>query len=63
MACDIRALKYYKEQGLKIIAVHAVITFRQSTWVKDYIDFNTGMRAKAKNEFEKDFFKLMSNAT
>jgi hypothetical protein len=30
--------------------------------MRDYIMFNTKQRTLAKNEFEKDFFKLMSNA-
>ena len=42
--------------------VHRVIEFRQEKWLRPYIEMNTKLRMQAKNDFEKDFFKLMNNA-
>ena len=58
----INMLKHALDHGLKLRKVHRVIEFDQETWLKKYIDFNTDLRAKATNDFEKDFFKLMNNA-
>ena len=58
----INVLKQALDHGLKLIKVHQVIEFDQEVWLKEYINFNTELRKKATNDFEKYFFKLMNNA-
>ena len=58
----IRALKQALDHGLVLKCIRRCIRFKQSPWMKEYIDFNTNLRTAAKNDFEKDFYKLMNNS-
>ena len=58
----IKALDQALRHGLKFKKVHWVIEFQQNKWMKAYIMLNTRLRKAAKNEFKKDFFKLMNNS-
>jgi hypothetical protein len=57
-----RNLQYYVSQGMVIEKIYEAIKFDQAPWMKPYIKFNTTECAKARNDFEKDFYKLMNNS-
>ena len=58
----IKTLDQALKHGLVLKKVHRAIKFEQSAWYEPYIMFNTELRTASKNEFEKDFFKLMNNS-
>ena len=53
--------KILLHHGLVLKKVHRVIKLNQNAWLKSYIYMNTDLREKAKNDFEKDLFKFISN--
>ena len=55
-------LKFYVRHGMVVAKIHEIISFKQSQWLEKYISFNTQKQNRAKNDFEKDFFKLLVNA-
>ena len=58
----ISAFKQALHHGLKLKNVHRVISFIQVSWMKSHIKKNTKLRNEAKNEFQKNFYKLMNNS-
>ena len=56
------ALKQALNHGLILKKKHRVIKPNQRAWLNPYVDMNTKLRTEAKNQFEKDFFKLMINS-
>ena len=58
----IKTLKQALDHALILKKVHRVIQSNQKVWVKSCIDMSTKLRAEAKYDFEKDFFRLMNNS-
>ena len=58
----VRALKQALNHGLIFKKVYKIIQFNQEEWLKPYLGMNTKLRTEAKNDFEKDFLKLMNSA-
>ena len=58
----IKSLKQALNHGLKFKKIHRIIEFNQEAWLKPYIDMNTELRKLARNDFEKDLFKLMNKS-
>ena len=57
---DLRFL--IKRAGWKVTKLYSHFTFEQDTFKKDFVLMNQKSRQNAKNNIEKDFYKLMNNA-
>ena len=62
MVLDGRSLQLFLSLGMKLKKLHRGISFRKEAFMKPFIIHNTKLRTAAKNDFEKDLFKLASNA-
>ena len=57
-----RNLQPCLELGMKFKKIHRILKFKQSDWMRPYIDFNTQKRTTSNNETDNSFFKLMNNS-
>ena len=55
-------LKYYLSEGSILKKIHKILKFKQSDWMKPYIEFNTQRRKEPTNETDNTLFKLLNNA-
>lgn len=55
-------LQIFLKLGMKLKKVHRVISFSQKPYMKDWVDFCTEKRSKAKSEFAKAYWKLIVNS-
>ena len=55
-------LQFLIQNGVEIGKIHKVIKFKQSFFLKQFIDSNIKMRASASNPFIKNALKLINNS-
>ena len=45
---------------MKLVKIHRILKFKQSNWLKEYIEFNAEKRKQSIDEFS-NFFKKIVN--
>ena len=51
-----KSLQLYLSLGMKLTKIYNVLKFKQSGWMKKYIDFNMEKRTNVAHSFDQDFF-------
>ena len=46
---------------MKLVKIHRILSFKQSNWLKKFVDFNTEKRKQSNDEFNKGLYKLLNN--
>ena len=46
---------------MKLIKIYRILIFKQSNWLKMYVDFDTKKRQESTDEFNKNLYKLLNN--
>ena len=55
-------LKTMMESGVEVENLYRAVYFQHSSWIKEFVLYNTMRRDQARDEFEKSFFKLIINS-
>jgi len=58
----LKNLQLYTQLGMNVLKIHTVLAFDQKAYLAPYILFNTEKCQQARSDFEKDLYKLLSNA-
>ncbi|XP_046570763.1 uncharacterized protein LOC124279013 [Haliotis rubra] len=56
-----KTLQLYLKHGLVLNRIHRVLKFSQGPWLKSYVELNLRNRKNAKDDCDKDRYKLMNN--